>query len=414
VKKIKLFVCILAFFPCLSLHALDFGLLLDQNGAISNPFGGEQDTDKEGPSGDSFEYFAALIPRLSSSVGENGNIFISASVKAKIENEKTIIIPELLRTDFTYSFGNGEFKIGRMGYQDPLGFIAVGLFDGVNVSFDAGNGSIGVGLWYTGFLYKERTNILTNSKDGDIHYNVLDFSDFQNTYFAPRRILSVIEYENQGLYERAQLRVSLMGQFDLTGAETKFNSQYVAAKISIPANSFVYDIGLAAEMVETKDEKKQNIIKPAMAGLLGASYMFSQSRLSLSGVYSSGVSDNDSYTAFVPLTIVYQGNVLNAYLSGLSYISLDYLGRLHKNFSLGLNASSFIRTDLGTYAYPYSGINSKGYIVGTEFFGCLYWNPVSDIKINLGAGVFLPQLGNMDTKAASLMRAELNLVISLY
>jgi hypothetical protein len=409
VKNIKLFVCILAFFPCLSLYALDFGLLLDQNGGISSPFGGEQVADNQGPSGDSFEYSAAIIPRLSSSVGENGHLFISAGVKAKIENEKTIIIPELLRTDFSYNFSNGEFRIGRMGYQDPLGFIAAGLFDGVNVSFDAGSGSIGVGVWYTGFLYKERANILTTYKDGDINYYDLDYSNFQDTYFAPRRVVAAIEYENQGIKERAQLRASLIGQFDLTGGETKVNSQYAAAKISIPVNSFVYDIGLAAEMVE-----KQNETKPAMAGLLGASYMFSQSRLSLSGVYSSGVADNGSYTAFVPLTIVYQGNALNAYLSGLSYISLDYLGRLHKTFSLGLNASSFIRTDLGTYVYPYSDNNGGGYIVGTEFFGCLYWNPVSDINLNLGFGVFLPQLGNMDTKAASLMRAELNLVITLY
>ena len=409
-KNIKLFVFILAFFPCLSLHALDFGLLLDQNGGISMPLGGENPEDNE----DSFEYSAALVPRFSSFVGENGSLFISASVKVKMEYDRVIVIPELLRTDFTYSFSNGEFKIGRMGYQDPLGFIAVGLFDGVNVSFDAGNGSIGIGTWYTGFLYKERANILTTYKDGDIHYYALDFSNLKDTYFAPPRVVAAIEYENQGLFEKAQLRAALIGQFDISNEETKINSQYAAAKISVPVNSFVYDIGLAAEMVETKDEKKQDVIKPAMAGLLGASYMFSQSRLSLSGVYSSGVSDNDSYTAFVPLTIVYQGNVLNAYLSGLSYISLDYLGRLHKTFSLGLNASSFIRTDLGTYAYPYSSVNSKGYIVGTEFFGCLYWNPVSDIKLNFGAGVFLPQLGNVDPKAAALIRAELNLIITLY
>jgi len=407
-KNKKLFVCILAFFPCLSLYALDFGLLLDQNGGMSKPLGGEQITVNKDTEGSS-EYYAALIPRLSSSIGENGHLFISAGVKAKIENEKTIIIPEILRTDFLYSFSNGEFRIGRMGYQDPLGFIAVGLFDGVNVSFDAGNGSIGVGLWYTGFLYKERANILTTSKDGDIHYNALDYSNFKDTYFAPPRVVAAIEYENQGLFEKAQLRAALIGQFDISNEETKINSQYAAAKISLPVNSFVYDIGLAAEMVET-----QNEIKPAMAGLLGASYMFSHSRLSLSGVYSSGVSDNGSYTAFVPLTIVYQGNALNAYLSGLSYISLDYLGRLHKTFSLGLNASSFIRTDLGTYSYPYSDKNSGGYIVGTEFFGRLYWNPVSDVNLNLGAGVFLPRLGNMDTKAAALMRAELNLIITLY
>jgi hypothetical protein len=403
VKKFKLFICILALFPCLSLYALDFGILLDQNVGVNTPLGGKNSEDSPNP----FEYSAALIPRLSWAAGENGQFFISASFKGKTDLENITFIPELLRTDFSYSFGKGEFRIGRMGYQDPLGFIAAGLFDGVNVSFDAGNGSIGIGIWYTGLLYKERANIITNYDD--TYYSRLDYSEFYNTYFAPRRLLSVIEYENQGLYERAQLRVSLIGQFDLTDSKTKINSQYVTAKISVPVNSFIYDVGLAAELIETKGKTK-----PAMAGLLGASYMFPNARLSLSGVYSSGVSDNDSYTAFVPLTIVYQGNVLNAYLSGLSYISLDYLMRLHKTFSFGLNASPFIRTDLGTYVYPYLDKNSKGYIVGTEFFGRLYWNPVSDIKLNLGAGVFLPRLGNMDTEAAALMRAELTLIITLY
>jgi len=404
VKNLKIFVCILALFPCLSLYSQNFGLLLDQSAGTTISIGGG--TEEPGD----INYSGAVIPRFSSPVGENGNLFISASARAELANGIFVIIPELLRSDFSYSFGNGEFKFGRMGYQDPLGFIASGLFDGVNVSIDVGGGSVGVGVWYTGLLYKERANITMTKKDMDTYYIPFEFSNFQETYFASRRVVSAVEYEHQGLFEKAQLKVALIGQFDLSGeGKYNLNSQYAAGKLSYPVDSFIFDAGAVIEMVEYAGKNSL-----AMAGTLGASYMFSSSRLSLSGIYSSGVADNGSFTAFTPLTTVYQGNVLDAKLSGLSIVSIDYLGRFRKTFSAGFSASSFIRTDLGTYVYPSPSEEKNGYIVGTEFFGRLWWNPVSDIQLNFGGGAFLPSLGNMDPKAATIIRVELNLVLTLY
>jgi len=402
-KYLKLFVCILgcAIFSSLSLYAKDFGLVLDQSGGYSlsgyNSFVGNAGA---------LDYSGALTPWFSTLVGERG-VYISASAKADWENSVMTVIPELLRTDFSWSFDNGEFKLGRMYYTDPLGFIATGLFDGANVSLDVGGGSVSFGAWYTGLLYKERANITMTQMEQRSYGALMDYSNFADTYFAPRRVLSAFGWEHQGLAEHIRVKLALLGQFDLAG-ENSLHSQYLEGKVSVPVNLFVFDLGGCLELIEFADEKKI-----ALAGVMGISCMFSAARLSLSGRYSSGVIQ-DSLTAFLPLTNVYQGDILQAKLSGLSVVSLDYLGRLRRTLSAGLAASCFIRSDLGTYAYPFSAVTRDGYIVGTEFFGHLWWNPVSDIQLNFGGGAFLPSLGNMAPDAFPSLRAEIGLILTLY
>jgi len=396
-KNILMFVCILTLFT-LSLWAKDFGLILDQSAGYG---GSDGDND--------FDYSGALIPWFSSPAGGKGNVYLSASVMADYKNEAMTIIPELLRTEFTWSFNNGEFTFGRMWYKDPLGFIAVGLFDGVGVSFDLGGGSLSFGAWYTGLQYKERARITMTVADQELYNTGFEFSNFSDTYFSPRRVISAIGWEHQGLAEIVQLNLAIIDQSDLA-KENSLHSQYAAAKLSVPLNSFVFDLGGCLELIEFSDETKI-----ALAGFFGVSWMLPSARLSLSGRYSSGVAQDGSLTAFLPLSTVYQGEVLKAKFSGLSVFSIDYLEKFHKTFSAGLNASYFLRSDLGTYnAYPVSDEASDGYMLGTELFGRLYWNPVSDLQINFGGGAFLPSMGNTAKDAAALWRAEINVILALY
>jgi len=227
----------------LSLWSKDFGLILDQNAGS----GGLEDSGR-------FDYSSALIPWFSSPVCGKGNIYLSASFMADFKNDAMKIIPELLRTEFTLSFNKGECTFGRMMYNDPLGFIAAGLFDGAGVSLDLCGGSFSVGIWYTGLQYKERARI-TMTKAEQISYNQLDLAK-----------------------------------------EDKLNSQYLAAKLSVPLNAFVFDLGGCLELIEFSDETKI-----ALAGVFGVSWMLPSARLSLSGRYSSGVAEDGSLTAFMPL-----------------------------------------------------------------------------------------------------------------
>jgi hypothetical protein len=135
-----------------------------------------------------------------------------------------------------------------------------------------------------------------------------------------------------------------------------------------------------------------------------------ENRLSLLGRFSSGVAEDGSLAAFLPITTAFQGEILKAKLSGLSMVSLDYTARLHRACSASAASSYFIRSDLGTL--PNYG--TEGYFLGNEFFGRLLWSPVSDMQINLGGGAFLPVLGDAAPKADVQWRVELNVILALY
>jgi len=406
-KHLKLLICILILSLCAPLYAplwgADFGIILDQTGVYSgSENNGSADNDNI------LEYSGALIPRFSVT-GDKGGVYVSASAIVDWKDGALSYLPELLRTEFFMSFGKGDFAAGRMTYADPLGIIAVGLFDGAAVSLDVGEGSLRAGGWYTGFLYKERARI-TMTQAELVSYNAaVDYENFTDTYFAPRRALAMLGWEHQALAERAQVQLALLGQFDL-GEENALNTQYAAAKITVPVNALVFSLGGCVEAIEYADEYNF-----ALAGEFGVAWMFAESRISLSGRYSSGVAEDGSFTAFLPLTTVYQGNVLRAELPGISTASLDYLVRLHQIFSIGVTGSCFFRTDLGTYtSYPVSASADDSYILGAELFGRFLWSPFSDMQINLGGGTFVPTMGTVHRNAPILWRVELNLVLALY
>jgi len=397
--------------PCLflptRLSAGDVGFTLDQTAGYGGLAGG--DTMKQD---DAYDYSGALNAWFSGLTGDNGGFFVSSSFRVEREDETMTYIPEVLRSEFFWRSEGGELRLGRMQYADPLGFIANGLFDGAYISLDTGGGSVSMGTWYTGLLYKERANITMTQTELQSYNTPLDYNNLSETaYFAPRRVVSALGWEHPGLAGHTGIQLAFLNQFDLT-SEDKLNTSYFTGKLSVPAGNFVFDLGGCLEAVEFADKNKI-----ALAGELGISWISTEARLSLSGRFSGGVPENgDSMmTAFLPLSTVYQGDILKAKLSGLSVVSLDYLTRLHRTFSAGLTASCFMRNDLGTYnGYPVTVNAGDGYILGTELFGRLFWAPVSDMRINLGGGGFLPVMGNTDRNAAILWRVEMNLVFVVY
>jgi len=406
---------ILIFLPCLSLWGTDVGLILD----LTAGYSGSEDTGALGFVKDAFEkkdaleYSGALIPWFSASPGNRGSFYFSASVRGDRKNKTLSYMPEILRTEFSFRSDSGEARLGRMQYTDPLGFIADGLFDGAYISLDMGGGSVSLGAWYTGLLCKERANITMTQAELQSYNTALDYENLTDTYFAPRRVISALGWEHPGLAEQARVKLALLGQFDLV-RENSLNSQYLTGRLSVPVNDLVLDLGGCLEAIEYSDE-----YKIALAGELKFAWMFEITRLTLSGRYSGGVPEKDGskITAFLPLSTVYQGNILKAKFSGLSVVSLDYLCRVHRTFSVDLAAFCFMRNDLGTYkGYPVTAGNDNNdhYILGTELFGRFLWAPVSDIQINLGGGTFLPAMGNAARDAPPFWRVEMNLTLVLY
>jgi hypothetical protein len=395
-----LLLCFLLF-PCLVLSAWDFGLILNQNAGFS---GYERDS--------SFKYSGSLVPHISGLIGNNSDFYISAGVEAAYQ-EAWSFIPELLRTEFTFRSKGLSVKAGRVQHSDPLGLIAAGLFDVSQVSYDFSLGCFHAGAWYTGLLYKKRINIEMTPADYEITNSGMDTSHYADTYFAPKRVVSSLGWEHMSLMEgRLGASVAILGQFDLADGD-RLNSQYAAAKITVPVKAFSFDLGGCLELIQDSGE-----FGTAFAGEVGIGFVPQtriRSKLSLLARYSSGGTDGQM-DAFNPVTTISQGDILGARFSGISMLALDYVVRLHDTVSAGLSSSYFMRNDLGTFSgYPLiPGHASDGYFLGNEFFARLLWSPFNDIQLNLGGGIFLPSLGDAEPKADKLWRVVLNVIIVLY
>ncbi|MCL2070385.1 MAG: hypothetical protein FWH19_05310 [Treponema sp.] len=384
--KKTLLICSLLIAHCYLAFALDFGLVLNQNAELA-AYGSEAD----------FVYRGTGIPRLSGLLGDSGGFYISVGLN--YDSDPWNFVPELLRTDLYMRSGGFDFRMGRMSYADPLGFIAEGLFDGLRFSHSSAAGTFSAGAWYTGLLYKQRANIAMTEKELD-HYNAdLDYNDFFNSYFAPRRLLAALDWENQGIGGRVMARVSALGQFDIFDHD--LHSQYLTGKLLIPVGVFAFDLGGCYQLLEVFERNEYNIYT-AFAAEFGIITRTSNQRLSLSGRYFSA--DTDYSVDFLPLTTVSQGSIISPSLPGLSVISLDYTARLHRTFALAFTPNYFF------YIAP----ERNERMLGGEVFGAFYWSPVSDISINLGGGAFFHSLGDISPNANALWKVEMNIVISLF
>ena len=154
-----------------SVFAIDGGLLLDQILSLES-------VDETSEVIDGLFYSGTLLPWFSAPLGNNGNFYISLGIGLEHENGSPFFLPELLRTELSFNFQNSELQAGRILYADPLGFIAKGLFDGLRFSANTAIGGIGIGLWYTGLLYKDKAQIAITNDDLDSLNADLDYGNF--------------------------------------------------------------------------------------------------------------------------------------------------------------------------------------------------------------------------------------------
>jgi hypothetical protein len=401
-KSFTSFMLFAVFLFCsLSLNAVDFGLVFYQNAEVNVPaFDFEEK---------SVDISGVLFPWFSAHLSGEAYLYISAAIN--YETDPMLIIPELTKSDISFNLENTNINVGRIFYSDPLGFTAYGLFDGVQFLFITRGGNIRAGWLYTGFLYKERAAITMTPNEMQSANTKVDYSDFVNTYFAPARILMTLEYDHPAIGGFIGLKTSIIGQFD--SGSNKLNSQYFTGDISFLGKSVILDMGGCFELIEYNDKTT-----PAYATSIGLTFILPtklENQIKLFGRYSSGVSEDESIGAFLPLTTVPQGELVEAKLSALSLLSLDYTGRMAKSLSANTAFTYFIRTDLGTYAYyPVTAKDKEGFFLGAEIFGRIIWNISSGIRLNFGTGVFLPALGDAAPDADMLWRTKLNLVFSIY
>jgi len=397
----------------ISLGAFDFGLITNQYAA----YGHKGTTGENASTENDVTYQADILPRLSFLIGNSGEFFLSAGLTLGYEDQ-FYYVPELLRTEMALRFGSSGIRFGRIPYADPLSFIASGLFDGAQFYHNSKAGIFSIGAWYTGLLYKKTAYITMTQKDQALYDDALNYGDFSGTYFAPPRLLASLDWEHPSIAELFSLKIAATGQVDLSAGEEKYHSQYLTLKVGIPVQSFLFELGGSAQASQStlSAENENNQFAMAYAWSFGIFWTLPtrfSSQLSLTGNFAGGRTD-DFLRAFVPITTKTFGNILEAKLTGLSVVELNYTARVAEAFGTSLQAMCFVRNDLGTYkGYPLDGDDKGGYILGTEIFARMVWSPVSDLQLNLGGGAFLPSLGNA-SDANPMWRVELTAILALF
>ena len=399
-------------------YAQEFGLVVNQYVQAGGNDGGNADT--------SFEYNALIVPRFLFLLGDGaGSIFASAGMTLGVSDssdDDVTFVPELMRTELAMQWGAVGLSLGRIGYSTPLAFLAEGLFDGVQVSHSSSLGRFRAGAWYTGLLYKKSANIQMTENDRAIYYTPFDFDNFADTYFAPPRLLASLDWEHLAVADILRLNAAVTMQADLSDDLSsngeKYNSQYFTIKAGMPYNSFFFELG---GILSTFQIEGEGSFKPAFAGDIGVYWTLPaslNSRLSFNARFASGQSSDasgDGAGGFIPVTAKYAGNILEAGMSALTVLDLNYTARFTDKIGASISTKYFIQngsTPLNTY--PFSGAVGGGDSLGAELFARLIWSPVSDLQLNLSGGAFIPALGNYAPDAKPVWLVKLTAVFVAY
>jgi hypothetical protein len=387
--------------------AYDFGLVIQQSLEFTNT--GAEDSGE-------VNYTGSYSPWFSSGLGQTAKLYLSAKISTIYEAGEwkpgnMPILPELGRSEFLWRpetsglpVSSINLEAGRTLFQDPLGVIAAGLFDGFNGSAVLGQTRLSAVAFYTGLLYKETADIVMTPSDAKTYTD-------KDNYFASRRLLFSTGVEFPDLTPRSSLVVNGLFQFDVNGHATTLHTQYLTAKYTFLVLETLSLTGTAVMgLAENHGDTSAHFAAAAGADweVPGAPRDMLQGEIR----WSSGAV-NKSITAFAPVTGIAQGQVFDPILSGLMIIKGKYTLRFLGDFSASAEGSYSIRTDgetlIGTDYPP-----SSARLLGGELYGALSWGPVSDFMATMGCGFFFPGMGNVfESDAPILWKIRVGLTLSL-
>lgn len=358
--------------------AVDFGLLANQDLEATNEVS---------------KYTPAFIPWFSWNGGRT-SVYVSGSFSLNYYNYnneladdsgwvKPLLMPELSYSAVSHRISpRYSIEGGRIVYTDVMGLTASGLFDGARFQALTPLGNISAGAFYTGFLYKETAKILMTAHDNDQYAHPWN-GDF-DSYGASRRAFVTARWDIP-VGESNTLSAEAIIQFDLNDTDDTLNSQYGEVQmVFYPVNILAVTVGALFETMEYNDRDFTAAWGAmARAGLeIPGSF---NDRLSVTMKYSSGWGD-DTLTAIIPVSAHPQGMVFTQTISGLASFSTDYAVRVTDSALIEGGLHYFVRT----YDVP----AAKGILYGGELCVSVAWQPLDDIRLTLGGGVFLPDWGN--------------------
>jgi hypothetical protein len=362
--------------------ALDFG------GIVNERF---ESSGTAGAAGEAALRSVTMLAPWLSIPWDTGEFYLSAGASAdwQRDGERVLYVPELFRLEAAFRPASSlTVRAGRILWDDPSRWTMTGAFDGVDVFAGVGSFTLGGGVYYTGLLYRDTANVKGTPGDPVDYALALDWGDFTNTYFSPRRVLAVLHGEFPGFPAgRGTLRAAVLGQFDVSAAPQRLNSQYLLLRYSLELPwGFDVQAAGAASLIEW-----QGNVRGAFAGSLDAGWMLPGALPDRLSLVFRGASGEGGTAPYFPVTAAAQGIVLEPELSGIMTLRGGYEARLLSSLSAEAGFRYFVRTDVVTFVD--ADLDGDSRFLGGEVSASLRWVPFSDLSFAVNGGVFFPQMG---------------------
>jgi hypothetical protein len=412
--------------------AFDFGLEIRQSAeftTIGESIGGSIGEWTGARDSGELRYAGSYSPWFSSELGPAAKLYLQAKVGTAYEAGEwrpadMPVLFEVGRSEVVWRPGNSgsalsalTVEAGRVPFQDPVGVIAAGLFDGFTGSAVVGQARVHAGALYTGLLYKETAGIVMTPSDAAAAIDT-------DTYFASRRVLFSAGAEFPALTAQSSLAANVFLQFDVNGLSGSrgssggtLHTQYLSAAYTHLALETLSLTGaVVLGLAENRDVSTSAAVSAQFAGTAGADWEVPGApRDMLRGEirWSTGAVSK-TITAFTPVTSIPQGQVFSPTLSGLLTVTGKYITRFHNDFSASAEGTYFIRTDGGATQSGPGYPPSPGRLLGGEVYGALSWAPVSDARATVGGGFFFPGMGTVFASNAPVWwKVSAGVVLSL-
>lgn len=359
------------------LFSADFGLLVNQEIDAENNI---------------LAYNSGFVPWFSWDTGRGFSAYLSGIVSLRFRGYsdgpdmdngllKPAVLFELSRFSLGYRSVRGTVEGGRMFYADAMNYTASGFFDGIRYNMPIPQGNVSVAAYYTGLQYKETAKILMTGRD-IIEY-VKPYEGIDD-YFASKRFFAAGRWDML-LGSFSTLCMEALIQYDLNGDGDALNSQYGEMVFEVfPMYKFGITLGGIFEAMQDKERDFSSAFgalarfKTEIPGSLN-------DEINMAFKYTSG-HWNDNFAAFVPLSAHAQGSIFSATISGLALFSAAYSARI--------NHVLFAEACFSYFARTYEDPAFEGNMFGGELWASVAWQPFIDLRVTLGAGMFLPSLGN--------------------
>ncbi len=301
-----------------------------------------------------------------------------------------------------------NYRLGRFAFSDFSNYVLVHKLDGAELTFGFPWGTVRTEIGYTGLQFVPNSKILITQSDVGVHAA----TPSHGYELAPPKMIEQIELTFPQPWLQQDLTFSLIAQQDmqpesnLLAKEDRIYTEYLGIEAS---GSFKEDWYHSLYGIFNYGHGAYNTLAYLFGGEL--SYYMQErnfSRFTVHLLYSSGDAEQGTYYGgyngsdfsnhFIPIStqdhfgIAFSPNPGNITVGSASY-SIKPISRNAEGsgeLQIELTALTFFRNTTGAISEPGVELASEKKYLGSEADVRLNYRPFSDLGIELGAGLFMP------------------------